>query len=118
MQTLLRHGNVPARERRLAVAGVGFGALGQRVVASGMQPSRSRGYVQEMVREAGAGQPSQPACGVERRRKPPDTMSTSGGVRGGDREEPSYSILPLEQVLIWAPAPACAGAAPRNYSAG
>src|SRR5271157_2269951 len=92
MQTLLRHGNVPARERRLAVAGVGFGAFGQRVVASGMQPSRSRGYVQGMVRESGAGQPSQSACGVERCRKPPDTMSTSGGVRGGNREEPSYSI--------------------------
>jgi hypothetical protein len=31
-------------------------------------------------------------------------MSTSGGVRGGNREEPSYSILKLEQRPIWVPA--------------
>lgn len=30
-------------------------------------------------------------------------MSTSGGVRGGNREEPSYSILPLEQDLSVGP---------------
>ncbi len=31
-------------------------------------------------------------------------MSTSGGVRGGNREEPSYSIQALEQDLGWVPA--------------
>jgi hypothetical protein len=52
-----------------------------------------RSHARRMVRQSRAGAPHQPSCRVECCWKPPDTMSTSGGVRGGDREESPYSIV-------------------------
>jgi hypothetical protein len=52
-----------------------------------------------LVPPAGTDQSISPPYGVERAEKPPwYATRTPGGVRGGDREEPPYSILP------WAPA--------------
>jgi hypothetical protein len=61
---------------------------GKRVVAHGRKPLGPRSHVHDLVRFARTGDSCQPSCRVERCQNPPDTISTSGGVRGETTRNP------------------------------
>src|ERR1700674_3485525 len=66
------------------------------MVASVRQSACQRSHDAAVVCEARARQPSSPSRRAPTCWKPPSTMSMLGGVRGGNREEPSYSIEPQD----------------------
>src|SRR5260370_16177153 len=84
-----------APTRGLAAASPRAGLLRQRVVVPGQRAASKAGHDHRLVRRARIDQPVSPPYRVERSEKPPwYVVRMPGGVRGGDREEPSYSLLP------------------------
>jgi hypothetical protein len=99
VQAAQRAAALPVPTRGLAAASPRAGLVRQRLVVLGQLATSEDCYGHRLVRRAGTDQSISPPSGVERAEKPPwCAIRTPGGVRGGDREEPPYSILP------WAPA--------------
>src|SRR5215467_2997918 len=94
LQASLRHGAT-------GEGGTGPGAHGepQALAAWEQQRALTQHLMEEVARSARLGLVSLQAhqCRVAACWKPPSTMSTLGGVRGGDREESPYSILEISR---------------------
>src|SRR5215472_15187946 len=85
---------VPVSARGLAPAGAAAGLVRPRVVVPGQFASGEDRHEHRLVRSARLDQSDSPPYRVEHSGKPPwYAIRTPGGVRGGDREEPPYSIL-------------------------
>src|SRR5437667_4475257 len=88
-----------ARRRGLAAAIPAAGLVWPRVVVPGQFATGEDRHEHRLVRQAGLDQSVSPPYRVEHSGKPPWYVTRMpGGVRGGNREGPPYSILP------WAPA--------------
>src|SRR5271154_226837 len=92
-------GGVPSAIRGLAAASPRAALIRPRVVVPGQRAASKAGHEPRLVRCSGIGQSVSPPYRVKRSGKPPWYVTRMpGGVRGGDRKEPPYSILP------WVPA--------------
>src|SRR6202035_1662743 len=91
---------LPAPTRGLAAASPRASLARQRVVVPGQLAASEDCHGHCLVRRAGTDQSLGPPYGVERAEKPPwYATRTPGGVRGGDREEPPYSIPSSRQSI-------------------
>src|SRR5215472_8838805 len=99
MQAASGTATVPVSTRGLAVAGAAAGFVRPRVVVPGQLASGEDCHEHHLVRPTGLDQSDSPPYRVERSGKPPwYVIRMPGGVRGGNRKGPPYSIRP------WAPA--------------
>ena len=84
---------VPLSTRGLAATSPRAGLLRPRLVVSGQFAAGEDRHEHHLVRPTWTDQPDSPPCRAKRPGKPPwYVVRTPGGVRGGDREEPPYSI--------------------------
>ena len=83
---------LPHEVRRAGKTGMAAGRLGQGMVASVRQSAGPRSHDVAVVCAARTRQSPSPSRRAASCWKPPSTMSTLGGVRGGNREESPYSI--------------------------
>ena len=104
---------LPRKTRGAGTQSMAVGTLGQGMVASVGQSARQRSHDAAVVCATRARQSPRPSCRAAICWKPPSTMSTLGGVRGGNREEPPYSIAhPTinSDVIRMSETPYCSGA--------
>src|SRR5215472_12029468 len=94
MQAASGTATVPVSTRGLAVAGAAAGFVRPRVVVPGQLASGEDCHEHHLVRPPGLDQSDSPPYRVERSEKPPlYVIRMPGGVRGGNRKGPPYSIV-------------------------